>query len=134
MNKKIKYIAYKNYKETNGSLTPFHLDEKFPIKTKRLFIIQGKKNQMRGKHAHKICNQFFIPITGEAKLKILSPKKKIFILNSKKNRALLVPKLHWCEITFKSKYTALLVLCDYKYHKSEYITNIEKFYSMFKKK
>lgn len=134
MNKKIKYIAYKNYKETNGTLTPFHLDEKFPIKTKRLFIIQGKKNQIRGKHAHKICNQFFIPINGKTKLKILSPKKKIFILNSKKNRALLVPKLHWCEITFKSKYTALLVLCDYKYLKSEYITNIKKFYSMFKKK
>jgi len=93
MNKKIKYIAYKNYKETNGTLTPFHLDKKFPIKIKRLFIIQGKKNQIRGKHAHKICNQFFIPINGKAKLKILSPKKKIFILNSKKKKSTISSKI-----------------------------------------
>ena len=47
MNKKIKYIAYKNYKETNGSLTPFHLDEKFfprpELKEVKNFIL--KKNQ-----------------------------------------------------------------------------------------
>lgn len=133
MNKKIKYILYKNYKETNGTLTPFYVNKKFPIIIKRFFIIKGKKGQIRGKHAHKICNQLFIPILGKVKLKILSPNKKLFYLDSHKERALFIPKLHWCEITFKSNYSALLILCDYKYKKTEYITNIDKFYSIYKK-
>jgi hypothetical protein len=134
VNKKIKYILYKNYKETNGTLTPFYINRNFPIKIKRFFLIKGKKGQIRGKHAHKICNQLFVPVAGKVKLNILSPKKKIIYLDSNKNLGLFVPKLHWCEITFKSNNTALLVLCDYKYKKTEYITNIEKFLSMFKKK
>jgi hypothetical protein len=134
MKKKIEFISYKNYRETNGTLTPFYLNKKFPIKVKRLFIIKGKRNQIRGRHAHKICNQIFIPIYGKVKLKILSPQKKIFFLNSDENTAILVPKLNWCEIIFKSKEAILLVLCDYKYSKSEYIIDLRKFYSMFKKK
>jgi hypothetical protein len=34
----------------------------------------------------------------------------------------------------KSKICSILVLCDYKYKKSEYITNIKEFYLNFKKK
>jgi oxalate decarboxylase/phosphoglucose isomerase-like protein (cupin superfamily) len=132
--KKIKYILYKNYKATNGTLTPFYINRNFPIKIKRFFIIKGKKGQIRGKHAHKICKQFFIPINGRATLKIFSPKKKIITLDSNKNTAVLLPKLNWCEITFKSKICSILVLCDYPYKKSEYITNIKQFYSNFKKK
>ena len=134
MNKKIKNILYKNYKETNGTLTPFYINKNFPIKIKRFFIIKGKKGQTRGKHAHKICNQLFIPVVGKVILNILSPKKKIIYLDSNKNLGLFVPKLHWCEITFKSNNAALLVLCDYKYKKKEYITNIKEFYYIFKKK
>lgn len=134
MKKKIKYILYKNYKETNGTLSPFYINKNFPIKIKRFFIIKGKKDQTRGKHAHKICNQLFIPIVGKVKLEILSPKKKLFFLDSDKNLGLFIPKLHWCEVTFKSNYSALLVLCDYKYKKTEYVTNIDKFHSMCKKK
>jgi hypothetical protein len=134
VNKKIKNFLYKNYKAINGTLTPFYVNKKFPIKIKRFFIIKGKKNQIRGRHAHKICNQLFIPIIGKIKLKILSPEKKIYILDSNKNIALFTPKLNWCEITFKSNTAALLVLCDYKYKKTEYITDIKKFFSNFKKK
>jgi hypothetical protein len=134
MIKNMKLISYKTYKAVNGTLIPFYLSKKFPIKVKRFFIIKGKKNQIRGRHAHKICKQFFIPINGRATLKIFSPKKKIITLDSNKNTAVLLPKLNWCEITFKSRICSILVLCDYKYKKSEYITNIKEFYLNFKKK
>lgn len=134
MSSKIKFIKFKTYKATNGTLIPFYLDKRFPIKVKRFFIIKGSKNQIRGKHAHKICKQIFIPINGKAKFIILSPKKKIINLNSNSNIAIMLPKLNWCEIIFKSKLTSIIVLCDYKYKKSEYISNIKEFYSNFKNK
>jgi hypothetical protein len=134
MDNMIKFIRFKTYKAINGTLIPFYLNKKFPIKVKRFFIIKGNKNQTRGKHAHKICKQIFIPINGNAKFTILSPKKKIINLNSNSNIAIMLPKLNWCEITFKSNLASILVLCDYNYKKSEYISNIKEFYSYFKKK
>jgi hypothetical protein len=134
MNNKIKFIKFIKYKAINGTLIPFYLNKNFPIKVKRFFIIKGNKNQTRGKHAHKICKQIFIPINGSSKFTILSPRKKIINLNSNSNTAILLPKLNWCEITFKSNLTSILVLCDYKYKKSEYISNIKKFYSNFRNK
>jgi hypothetical protein len=134
MNNKIKIIKFNKYKAINGTLIPFYLNKKFPMKVKRFFIIKGNKNQTRGRHAHKICRQIFIPINGSSTITILSPKKKIINLNSNSNIAIMLPKLHWCEITFKSNPTSVLVLCDYEYKKSEYINNIREFYSNFKNK
>ena len=46
-------------------LIPIELNKKFPIK--RIFIIYGKKNYIQAEHAHKKCEQFFIPIFGKIK-------------------------------------------------------------------
>ena len=56
--KKIKKIKIKSYTNSSGRLMPLTFNKKFPIKTKRIFFIYGKKNQTRGEHAHKKCSQF----------------------------------------------------------------------------
>ena len=74
--KKIKKFKLKSYTRSSGNLMPINFDKKFPIKVKRIFFINGKKNKIRGEHAHKKCTQFFIPIQGKMNLIVESPNNE----------------------------------------------------------
>ena len=126
----VKIIKLKSYIKKSGTLIPINFNKKFPIKVKRIFYIFGKKNQFRGDHAHKKCKQLFIPIFGNISLIIKkNNKENIITLNSKKNKAILVPNLIWCRLKFLTKNAIVMVICNRKYEFNDYI---EK-YSEFKK-
>ena len=59
LQKKIKKYKFKSYSRISGNLFPINFDHKFPFKTKRIFFIYGKKNKIRGEHAHKNVHNFF---------------------------------------------------------------------------
>ena len=63
--KKIRKLRLKSHSKLSGKLLAINFDKKFPISVKRVFFIYGKKNKIRGKHAHKKCSQLFIPIFGK---------------------------------------------------------------------
>ena len=74
--KKIKSFKIKTYSSKTGKLIPIYFNKKFPMKVKRVFILYGKKNKIRGNHAHKKCSQFFIPVLGKFILEIKTPSAK----------------------------------------------------------
>ena len=61
----MKKIKIKNFKKKSGSLIAFSMKKSLPFKIKRIFIIKGKKNFIRGDHAHKKCSQFLYPLVGK---------------------------------------------------------------------
>ncbi len=127
---KIHIKKFKEFANNNGCLVPFYVNEHFKsFKIKRFFFLHGIKNKLRANHAHKKCNQIIIPIKGSANIEIITKsKKKLTFIISKKNRNyLFIPKMNWVRVKFIKKETALLVLCDYKFEKKEYIRNIKKF-------
>ena len=63
--KKIKKFRIKSFSKSSGRLIPLSFNKKFPIKVKRIFFLYGKKNKIRGEHAHKKCSQFFVRIHGK---------------------------------------------------------------------
>ena len=102
--KKIKKFKLKSYTRSSGNLMPINFDKRFPIKVKRIFFINGKKNKIRGEHAHKKCTQFFIPIQGKMTLIIETPNnKKSIILSRLSKTTALVPPKYWCSIKFLEK-------------------------------
>ena len=84
--KKLKKVKIKSFSSLSGKLIPYTFTKNFPIKVKRIFFLYGKKNKIRGDHAHKKCSQLFVAISGkmllEVKLQLL-PKR--FQLMKKKN-------------------------------------------------
>ena len=54
----------KIYKNNTGFLVPISFKKDIPFKSKRVFIIHGKKNSIRGEHAHFRCSQLLIPLYG----------------------------------------------------------------------
>ena len=92
--KKIEKFKIKSYVNKTGKLTPISFKKKFPLKVKRIFFLYGKRNKIRGNHAHKRCSQFFVLISGKIILEIKTPNKiqKISLNNTSKSAVLVPPK------------------------------------------
>ncbi len=123
-----KTFKFKKITNFNGSLVPIDLKIFKKFKIKRFFILYGKKNDVRGDHAHKKCSQIFIPIKGKIKLEIINKKiKKDMILSEKKKQGIVVGPLNWCTIKFLENKSSIMVLCNYKFLEKEYIRKFKNF-------
>ena len=132
--KKIKNFKIKAYSSITGKLIPLVFNKKFPIKAKRIFFVYGKKNKIRGDHAHKKCSQFFIPIFGKVILDIKTPKmKKKIVLNHLLKIAVLVPPKYWCSIKFTNKNSILMVICDKNYDFDDYLESYDDYIKYLRK-
>jgi dTDP-4-dehydrorhamnose 3,5-epimerase-like enzyme len=122
----------KNIVNINGVLVPMYLNQIKNFKTNRFFLLYGKKNRIRGNHAHKKCTQIFVPLSGSAQLEIIKEKKRKIILSSKNKKMLIIPPLHWCKINFLERNSSLLVICNVKFLEREYIRNFKDFLKLIK--
>jgi len=126
--KKIINFKIKTHSNKTGNLTSLSFDKKFPIKVKRIFFINGKKNKTRGDHAHKKCSQLFVPLLGKFVLNIKTPyKQKKIVLNHLKKSGILIPPKYWCSIRFATKNSVLMVACDKYYNTSDYLRNFGEY-------
>ena len=126
--KKIKKFKIKTYSAKTGKLIPISFDRKFPIQVKRIFFLYGKKNKVRGDHAHKKCSQFFYLLSGKVILNIKTPSKnkKILLTHSSKN-AVFVPPKYWCSVKFVNKNSILMVACDQYYNFNDYLGTFDDY-------
>ena len=125
----------KVYKNNTGFLVPISLKKDIPFKSKRVFIIHGKKNSIRGDHAHHKCSQFLIPLSGVMIIEYENNKGKFKkILSFKKSNYLLLKPKTWCKIKFNTNNSKLMVFCDREYEFSDYIEKYNEFLNIIKKK
>ena len=130
----MKKYSFKQYKKISGTLVPFSLSRDIPFKTKRIFIIYGNKNFVRGNHAHYKCTQFLVPIFGSMNVeyennKIKTTKK----INYKKKQGLLLKPKTWCKIKFNTNNSIIMVFCDREYEFNDYIEKYSDFLKIIKK-
>ena len=128
-----KLFKFKSFVSKSGTLIPLEIDNKFPIKVKRIFFIYGKKNYLRADHAHKKCSQYFIPIFGKIKINFINKKKKSSkILDFKKKEGFLVGPKNWCKVRFLTSNAILMVVCDRRYEFNDYIESYNDFLKFIK--
>ena len=129
-----KIFNFKKFTKASGKLLPITFNNQFPIKIKRIFILYGKKNYIRGDHAHKKCSQVFFPIMGKIKInmKYRQTEKSVF-LSHNLSKALLVPPKIWSSVEFFNNNTVVLVLTDYEYDFKDYIETYKEFIAFQKR-
>ena len=49
-------FKFKQFKKKSGTLVPFSLQKQIPFQSKRIFIIYGNKNYVRGKKLKDLIN------------------------------------------------------------------------------
>ena len=126
--KKIKKFKLKSFLRTSGKLIPISFNNKFPITVKRIFFLYGKKNKIRGNHAHKKCSQLFFLISGKVILNVTTPySKKKIVLEKLSKSAVLIPPKYWCSVKFIKKNSILMVVCDKDYNVNDYLRTFKDY-------
>ena len=131
----MKKYSFKKFKKKSGTLVPFSLLKDIPFKTKRMFIIYGNKNFVRGNHAHYKCSQFLVPIYGSVTVQYENKTIKIIkTINYKQKEGFLLKPKTWCKLKFNTNRSILMVFCDREYEYDDYIEKYNEFLKIIKKK
>ena len=131
----MKYYSFKKFTKKSGHLVPISFKKDVPFTPKRIFLIYGKKNFLRGDHAHKKCSQFLLPVQGKIELSFVDKKNnKMIVLDSKKGKGILLKPLTWCKLSFKTKNAVIMVFCDREYEFNDYIEVYSEFKKIIRKK
>ena len=114
---------------SNGSIIVSEIKKNFDFLSQRFFFVKGKKNDIRGNHAHKNQKQFMVCITGSVILKFNDGLKDEEVALNNPLIGIEVAPLIWGTQTYLEDNTILMVLCDQIYDESDYIRD----YCQFKK-
>ena len=113
-----------------GILFPFDLTF-VPFVVKRIFwITDVPDNSIRGGHAHKFCQQFYICIKGAVEVTIKKAMNgfgnSVRQVMMVKGSILFIDKLVWTSERFITEDGIFLVLCSHSYNKDDYICDIKE--------
>ena len=117
---------------------PFHIDDgnylvvleekkDIPFVLSRVFFVRAGKGIVRGKHAHKKCNQFMVCASGKIEVICSDGVTDIKYLLDSPSHGLHVPPGIWAKEQYLTNDAVLTVLCDRHYEKDDYINDYEEF-------
>jgi dTDP-4-dehydrorhamnose 3,5-epimerase-like enzyme len=100
-----------------------------PFRIERMFALTAPAGNARGRHAHRLCSQFMICVSGAVDVVCEDgSNRKTFALH-RRNQALLVPPGLWNTVEFRQNESVLIVLCDRVYEAGDYIRDYADFLS-----
>jgi dTDP-4-dehydrorhamnose 3,5-epimerase-like enzyme len=93
----------------------------------RMFTIAAPAGAKRGEHAHWLCSQFMMCVSGAVNVTCDDASdRKTFSLD-RRELALLVPPGLWVDIDIRQNESVLVVLCDRLYEEHDYIRDYAEF-------
>jgi len=124
---KEKIIQFEVHSNSSGNLCVYESDDGVPFDIKRIFTVMAKKNEIRGNHAHKICQQLLVCVSGEIEVTCDDGLNQRIYRLSEMGKGLLIPAGIWASEKYINEGSVLKVLCDSIYDKNDYIFNYEEF-------
>ncbi len=114
------------FPDRNGLLTVSEFKD-IPFEVKRLFWVYNVHDEeIRGKHAHKKCEQAFVCLAGECFINLDDGMNGLHVKLEHPSEILCVPSMVWVENQYNPD-TILLVLCSQEYDKDDYIHDYNEF-------
>lgn len=123
----VRPIQFPEHGDDTGSLVVIEKRDGLPFEVQRSFIVKGKPDVVRGKHAHKRCSQLMICVSGETAVSCDDGAADAQFTLSGATSGLLVPPGIWSQQTYLEDNTILLVLCDRPYEEDDYIRDRDAF-------
>ena len=118
----VKLIEFAQYTDGRGTLTPIERKNDIPFEIKRVFYIYNlHPDSKRGEHAHRLCQQVIIPVSGGL---IVQTKQRKWVLTST-NIGLFVPAGVYVTLRDFAPGTVVLVLCSELYDPLDYVIDPE---------
>lgn len=113
--------------DVSGQLVVFDAETIENFNISRIFHVFSGHENVRGKHAHKQCNQVLFCNSGKILVKTFDGKIKEEYLLDRPNLGLLVPAGIWSEQLYLTDGAMLSVICDRPYEPEDYIRDFSEF-------
>jgi len=94
---------------------------------RRMFTIVAPAGARRGWHAHRLCAQFLLCVSGAVDVVCDDGKERKTWVLDRSELGLLVPPGLWLEIDVRQNESVLIVLCDRPYEEHDYIRDYAAF-------
>ena len=120
---KIKLLNFKKISDYRGELIAIDSINDIPFDIKRVFYIKNLDDYPRGFHAHRLCEQILIPVSGSFDVYLKNNNYEGKFHLNKDNEGIYFPTYTWIKMENFSKNCIIIVLCSYKYDDDEYIRN-----------
>lgn len=128
MTDRYKLITLPHFSDDRGETVPFELDDRFPFAVKRVYVITGTPDAVRGGHAHRQEEEVFAAVSGAVTAVVNDGSGDQEIILDRKNQALYVGPLCWHEFKHFSSDAVLLCFSSTHYDgRDGYIENKDEF-------
>lgn len=124
----VKMIHFPRYGVPDHELRVFQVeDEGVPFEIMRVFTVQASTGEIRGKHAHRSCNQIMVCLVGRCEVVCSdSNLRKSFKLDASTG-GLWVPPGIWAEQAYLDDPSLLMVLCDRLFEEDDYFRDFQAY-------
>ena len=124
----LEITSIRSFSNEKGSLSFVEKDQDISFNIARAFYIYDVGiGEVRGRHAHKKCHQFFICLNGSIKVICDDGKNQVEFLLDSPRKGLHLPPTIWSLQKYLSPNSILLCLNDLIYDESDYIRNYQSF-------
>ena len=113
--------------DASGQLVVFDAETIENFNISRVFHVFSDRENVRGKHAHKQCNQVLFCNSGKILVKTFDGKVNEEYLLDRPNLGLLVSAGIWSEQLYLTDGAMLSVICDRPYEPEDYIRDFSEF-------
>ena len=122
-------IELPRHARADGEVIVAEAAAQVPFRIERMFALAASAGAKRGRHAHRLCSQFMICVSGAVDVVCEDGSNKNTFALNRRNQALLVPPGLWNTVEFRQNESVLIVLCDRVYEAHDYIRDYAEFLS-----
>jgi dTDP-4-dehydrorhamnose 3,5-epimerase-like enzyme len=126
---KARLIELPRHARADGEVVVAEAAAQVPFRIERMFALSAPAGAKRGRHAHRLCSQFMICVSGAVDVVCEDGRKKNTFALERRDQALLVPPGLWNTVEFRQDESVLIVLCDRIYEAHDYIHDYAEFLS-----
>lgn len=123
----VRLVELPRHTRDDGELVVVEQGKSIPFPTVRTFFVRATEGAVRGRHAHKQCNQFLVCVHGAIEVECDDGATKTTFLLDAANQGLLIPASIWATETYVVSGSVLGVLCDRPYEADDYLREYEAF-------
>lgn len=120
---------FAEFSDLRGRLTAGDLpNEGVPFAPQRWFLVYDvPSREVRGEHAHRVCHQFLICVSGRVNVAVDDGEQRAEVLLDKPTIGIYVPPLVWASQYRYDDEAVLLVLASHPYDSDDYIRQYDDF-------
>lgn len=130
----VRGVQLKNFpmfEDMRGALSVGHFEREVPFHPSRYFLVfDVPSKDVRGEHAHKVCEQFLICVNGSLRVVADDGENREAFVLDRPGQGLYLPAMTWASQYAYSEDAVLLVFASHDYDADDYIRDYGTFQSL----